>query len=128
LRVLDEPVIKSLGVPKLAAAAVAVLGNLGTQRSQVALLNLASRYTQPLALRQAAATAFRENLVRHGPLLTTDEIQRQYDRYNASETLDKPTQALLASILDALEARAAATRIADDPSGEPAHQAATDAK
>lgn len=128
LRVLDAPVIVSLGVPKLAAAAVTVLGNLGTQRSQVALLNLASRHTQALALRQAAAAAFRESLVRHGPLLTTDEIQRQYDRYNASESLDKPTQELLASILDALEARAVATRLADDPSREPAHKTATDAK
>ena len=124
LRRLDDRVITSLGVPQLAPAAAAVLGNLGTPRSQRALLDLASRHTQPLALRQAAAAAFRENLVRHGALLSTDEIKRQYDRYNASETLDEPTQQLLASILDALEARAAAAQLADDPTRE----TATDAK
>jgi CheY-like chemotaxis protein len=124
LRVLDEAVASNLGVPQLAPAAVAVLANLGTPKSQVALLDLASRNTQPLKLRQAAAAAFRENLVRHGPLLSSGEIQRQYDRYNASEALDKPTQQLLASILDALEARAAATQLSDDPTRE----TATDAK
>jgi hypothetical protein len=45
-------------------------------------------------------------------LLTTAQILLQYDRYNQSETLDKPTQELLGSILDHLEARAGRTSAA----------------
>ncbi len=120
LRLLDEQVIAGLSVPQLAPAAAAALANLGTPRSQRALVDLASRHTQPLALRRTAAAAFRQNLVQYGPLLSTDEIHLQYDRYNSSETLDKPSQQLLGSILDALEARAAAARLADDPARDTA--------
>jgi hypothetical protein len=38
-------------------------------------------------------------------MLTTQEILTQYDRHNHSRVLDEPTQKLLASILDAFEAR-----------------------
>jgi hypothetical protein len=41
-----------------------------------------------------------------GKLLTSHEIRLQYDRYNASETLDKQTQQVLGGILDSIERRA----------------------
>jgi hypothetical protein len=47
-------------------------------------------------------------VARHGTLLTSGEILLQYDRYNQSETQDRQTQLVLASILDSVEARAAA--------------------
>ena len=56
-----------------------------------------------MEVRQSAAEAFGENVKRFGVQLTTACIQKQYDRYNASEQLDKPTQAVLGSILDAIE-------------------------
>ena len=48
------------------------------------------------------------SVARFGTLLTTGEIRLQYHRYNESEQQDQETQTLLASILDTIEARAAA--------------------
>ena len=48
--------------------------------------------------------AFRRNSEKHGLLLTTGEIRTQYDRFNASENLDAPTQHVLGLILDCIEA------------------------
>jgi hypothetical protein len=39
-------------------------------------------------------------------MLTQKDILRQYDRYNASETLDKQTQQVLGGLLDSIERRA----------------------
>jgi len=39
-------------------------------------------------------------------MLTQQDILRQYDRYNASETLDKQTQQVLGGILNSIERRA----------------------
>ena len=54
---------------------------------------------------EAAAAAFRRGVDRFGILLTTDQILKQYDRYNQSESQAKETQAVQAAILDALESR-----------------------
>ena len=96
--------------PKLAAKAVAVLANLNSAESQRALVDMASRFTQPLELRKAAAAAFCENMQKHGILLTTEEIRRQYDRYNESEKQDAATQHVLGLILDCLEVPAKTRR------------------
>jgi hypothetical protein len=104
LRRVQDAVLVALYNPKLAAKAVAVLANGNSAESQRALVELASRFTQPLELRKAAAKAFRENTQKYGILLTTDEIRTQYRRYNKSENLDAPTQHVLALILDCLEA------------------------
>ena len=69
----------------------------------MALVDAASRSTQPLEIRQAAAGAFAHSVHRFGLRLAPSEVLRQYDRYNQSATLDKPTQQLLAQILDAIE-------------------------
>ena len=39
-------------------------------------------------------------------MLTQQDILLQYDRYNASETLDEQTQQVLGGILDSIERRA----------------------
>lgn len=107
-RRVERQVLSAFFMPELAAPAAAVLARLGTASSQVALVDLASRPTQPLPARQSAAKAFAESVADFGTLLTTDEIVRQYDRYNQSEALDKDTQDVLALILDTMEARAEA--------------------
>ncbi|MBI2823372.1 MAG: hypothetical protein HYX69_01635 [Planctomycetia bacterium] len=112
LRGLDESVLESLDEPELTMPAIAALARLDTPRSQRALVNLASRLAAPLALRRAAAAAFAESVSRYDTLLTGSEIARQYELYNASEALDVDTQRVLASILDTLEARAAADALA----------------
>jgi hypothetical protein len=48
--------------------------------------------------------AFRRSIQARGILLTTQQILRQYDRYNASESQDRSTQQVLGLILDCIEA------------------------
>ena len=57
---------------------------------------------------------------RRGTLLTSDEILRQYDRYNAGENYDAETQQVLADLLDTIEARAKADWLAVEPTAAPA--------
>lgn len=59
----------------------------------------------PIEQREAAAAAFAEAVRRRRTLLTTDEIRRQFERYNQSEFLDAETQAVLGSILDVIEGK-----------------------
>jgi hypothetical protein len=100
----EEAATSALFVPGLAPDAVVVLGNLGTPQCQQALIDLASRWTQPLELRVAAVRAFRQSTERRGILLTTEQILRQYDRYNQSGSSDAGTQQVLGLILDCIEA------------------------
>jgi hypothetical protein len=92
-------------VPELTEAALRVLARLGTASSQQMLVALASSGATELTIRRQAATAFAESVARVGPLLTTDEIALQFDRYNASETADAATQEVLGSLLDTLEGK-----------------------
>jgi hypothetical protein len=86
---------------------IAALAELGLPSAQLALVELASRQTAPLADRQAAAAAFTQTVARHGLLLTSEQILRQYDRYNASANADPGTQQVLGAVLDAVESRRA---------------------
>jgi len=88
----------------LVQRAVPLLEYFGTAQSQRALIEVASSPSEPIKLRQAAAAAFDLSTRRRGILLTTAEIVRQYDRYNQSEKLDRPTQMVLGSVLDSIEA------------------------
>lgn len=110
LRRVEETATTALYVPQLAQSAVTLLGNLGTAASQQALLDVASRWTQPLDLRSAAARAFQQSTKQNGILLTSSEILRQYERYNQSETMDADTQQVLGTILDSIEARSKAQK------------------
>jgi CheY-like chemotaxis protein len=108
LRRIESSLEAALQTPEFSALAAKVLGTLGTATSQKSLVNLTSQIGRPEEMRQAAAQAFAESVSRYGTLLTTSEINLQYARYNQSEYQDARTQAILASILDAIEARAAA--------------------
>ena len=52
-----------------------------------------------------AAEAFSDSTERFGIMLTRQQMLTQYDVYNASESLDEPTQQLLGAVLDAIENR-----------------------
>jgi hypothetical protein len=104
IQLVQPAMLAVLYVPQLGIKAAAVLGNLGTPQSQQALVEVASRPTLTLGLRRAAARAFGRSVESHGILLTRQEVLRQYDRYNASATLDVDTQLVLGFILDAIEA------------------------
>jgi hypothetical protein len=105
----QEPhVLRALTVPGLTVHAAPVLGGLGTHASQLALVDFASNANHDLTDRQAAVKGFATAVKNRGVLLTTHEIRDQYNRYNASESLDSNTQQFLASILDTIEQQAAA--------------------
>jgi CheY-like chemotaxis protein len=106
LRRVQDAVLTAVYCPKLSIKAIAVLAGMNSPNCQRTLVNVASQLTLPLAVRQAAAKAFRENTQKYGILLTTEEIREQYRRYNASEKLDAPTQHVLSLILDCLEVQA----------------------
>ncbi|MDX1945102.1 MAG: HEAT repeat domain-containing protein [Pirellulaceae bacterium] len=108
----EPAIISALNVPVLADQAAYVLGKLGTPTSQTALVDFASQNTRPILSRQAAVTAFDAAVKQRGLNLTQAQIRTQYDRYNASETLDKPTQDVLGALLDAIEAPTAAQETA----------------
>ncbi|HEV3342912.1 MAG TPA: hypothetical protein VG125_21240 [Pirellulales bacterium] len=112
LRRIEAPLTAALHVAELSPPAAKVLGGLGTATSQRALTDVVGQVARPSEVRRAAAQAFAESVARFGTLLTTTEISRQYERYNQSlrQSTDNQTdsQALLASILDTIEARSTA--------------------
>lgn len=114
-----DSVYEALFIPELAPQATTILANTGTPDAQKALIELASRWTQPLTRRKAAVEALWDNTEGHGILLTSVEILRQYDRYNESQSLDQPSQQVLSAILNCLEAPAkvaqAAKSLPEDP-------------
>jgi CheY-like chemotaxis protein len=105
----EPALIAALSNPALTPAAAQVLGILGTPKAQTALVDTASQLGRAIADRQAASTGFQAAVKKRGILLTKAQIIAQYDRYNASETLDPDTQAVLGSVLDVLESRRAAS-------------------
>ena len=99
-----EPAIEqALHTPQLTDQAARVLGLFGTPSAQRLLVTLASQPSRQLSNRQAAAEAFNEAITRRGLLLARNDIELQYDRYNQSRALDRDTQAVLGSLLDAIE-------------------------
>lgn len=88
----------------LGIGASELLGYYGTPTAQRYLVSLANQNAMPLASRQAAAKGFAVAVRQHGLLLTRNEILLQYERYNQSASLDRETQRVLASLLDAIEA------------------------
>jgi hypothetical protein len=122
VRRVEDAVLAGLLTPRLSGHAVAVLANLGTQTSQQALVELASRFANPLAIRQAAGTAFGFNVQRFGLLLDRETIRRLYARYAESDSQDPASRKVLASILDTIKSRAAPATL------ESARKAATPEK
>ena len=109
----QEPaVISALNVPAIADKAAHVLGQFGTPNNQTALVEYASQNTRPILTRQAALAALSAAVKSRGLNLTQQQIRTQFDRYNASATLDQPTQEVLSGILDVIEAPTAAKETA----------------
>ncbi len=116
-------VIDAVDEPAMAAAAISILQTIGTPEVQRRLVDVASQTSRPIGIRQQAEAAFTNNVFDHGTHLTSEEILRQYDRYNASRHQDTETQQVLGRLLDALEARGEALpetpeSAPDNPAGE----------
>jgi HEAT repeat protein len=123
VRRYEPAILAAQGVPELAARSAVALGDLGSARSQKALVDQASRTTLPLPVRQAALAAFRCSTEKYGILLTTDGIRQQYDRYNQSKELDAENQQIFGQILDALEAPAQRLKATGSPEAKRAAKA-----
>lgn len=104
----QESLIRILYIPGFAEKASTVLAGLGTPNSQRELVNFASQSGLPIADREKVVQAFADSVNKGGTLLTSVEIQQQYDRYNASKTESKETQEVLGAILDVIEAKSKA--------------------
>ena len=89
--------------PRYTETIAKILGTIGTPDAQRSLVNYASQSGQPDDLRTLAASAFGESIRQNGLLLTTGEIQLQFDRYKSGENESIETQRLLGSILDQIE-------------------------
>ena len=83
--------------------AAGLLAGVGTPRAQMALADLASQNTLPPAQRQTAAAAFARSVEAFGLLLTSEQVRRQYDRYNDSRNLSEESQKVLGALLDTIE-------------------------
>ena len=108
LRSYDAALGDALLLTDKAAPSIKALQLLGTPSSQQLLVDYASQAALPIEARRAASEAFRQSVQRNGLLLEREEILRQYERYNASETADVATQELLGGLLDSIESRRAA--------------------
>jgi hypothetical protein len=107
---IQKPVLAAVDISALKTRAVKSLALFGTAESQKALIAMADRATEPVPSRIAAVEAFRQATQRFGILLTTDQIQQQYDLFNASKGLDAETRRVLGLILDCIEAPTQSTR------------------
>lgn len=103
LRSLEEAVLPLLFVPQMAGKAIELLADIGTQKSQQALIGLADSPAQPLATREAAVAALARSIRNYGTLLTTDEIYAQYDIYNYNAGRNRDTHKVLGQLLDVIE-------------------------
>ncbi|REK12768.1 MAG: HEAT repeat domain-containing protein [Planctomycetota bacterium] len=103
LRQLESTILPLIYLPQLAGRAIELLGEIGTDQGQQALLGLADSPTQPLAMRKAAVAALARSIRSHGILLTTNEIRRQYDIYNSNAGRNAETHEVLGAVLDTLE-------------------------
>ncbi len=100
---LESVLVRQLNFPDRASAAITLLGSVGTASSQSTLVQFATRQDPPLDLRRKAVEAFRESVARHGLLLTTKQIVRQYDLYNQLGPTSPVEREILGAVLDALE-------------------------
>ncbi len=123
VRRYEPAILAAQGVPELAVRSAVALGDLGSARSQKALVDQASRTTLPFAVRQAALAAFRCSTKKYGILLTTDAIRLQYDRYNQSAEMDAESRQIFGQILDALEAPARRLQATASPEAQRAAKA-----
>lgn len=67
------------------------------------IYDIAAQAAYPMTLRQEAADRFKESVDSFGVLLRGKQVQRLYDRYNASELEPKESQELLSGIIDVVE-------------------------
>ena len=99
----ESQLINSLSVSQLAANSARVIGGLGTQAAQSALLDMAGQSFRDVNLRKVAATEFDRSIQRSGIMLKHRELLAQYEQYNQVLKHDEASAEVLSSILDSIE-------------------------
>ena len=99
----QDLLVERMYSPAMGATALQVVGHLSTPEGQTALVDYSNQGSLPVELRTAAVDAFETAVQKRGVLLTTRQIQTQYDRYNMSEFSGPETQQLLGRVLDIIE-------------------------
>lgn len=90
-------------VPGLTEDALELLGYLGTEAAQGILVDMATSPGTSLEVRQRAANALTEAVLRHGLMLRKADVLQQYERYAADSDADPATQAIRQQILETIE-------------------------
>ena len=103
IRRYEDSILQLLDVAGYTEKACQMIAKLGTANSQEALVKFASQTGYSIEQRAVATKCFADSVERFGTLLTTDQIQQQYDRYNASESDTAEVQKLMGQLLDAIE-------------------------
>ena len=91
--------------PEFTDAAAKILSTQPTASAQRAMLGFVSQGDLPIEAREKVANAFEAAVKRSGIMLTSGEIELQYERYNASESQPEETQKVLGGVLDVIEAQ-----------------------
>jgi HEAT repeat protein len=107
VRSLEGNILPLVYVPELAGRAIELLGDVGTDKAQRALVELADSPAASLATRKAAVAALARSVRAGGILLTTDEIRREYDLYNTNAASNAETHEVLGAVLDVIEHKGA---------------------
>jgi hypothetical protein len=100
---LEHTVINALRSDVRVEQGLELAATIKSNPLQVEIYETAANALHPIEIRQKAANAFKKSVQTFGVLLRGKQVQRLYDRYNASEFEPKETQELLGSIIDFVE-------------------------
>jgi CheY-like chemotaxis protein len=100
---LEDTVFRALRSGGRIEAGLELAAVIKSGSMQSAIYETAANSLHPIELRRKAAELFKKSIENFGILLRGQQVQRLYDRYNASEFEPKETQELLGNLLDLIE-------------------------
>gem|GEM_PF-1882341 len=103
----DSVVLDALSSARRIEEGLKLAAAVRSARLQSAVYDIAANGIYPMWLREQAGEAFEESMERFGILLRGVQIQRLYDRYNASEFEPVESQELLNRLIDVVEEKRA---------------------
>ncbi len=103
----QDQLARTASLPGLVDSKSNILAHLGTPTSQRILVNLASDVGLPIADRNQMVDAFKNSVSQNGLLLTRNEINSQYNRYDSTRFDNDSSRKVLNAILEIIESHAA---------------------
>jgi CheY-like chemotaxis protein len=100
---LEDTVLRALRSNGRIEQGLELAAVVNSAAMQAAIYEVAANSLLNIELRQLAANSFQKSFHRFGILLRGQQVQRLYDRYNASEFEPKETQELLESFINLIE-------------------------